>query len=91
MKEVNDQNIPGPNNVLFLRSDFQAVPEPATLLLLASGLVALAGGRRKFKKNEPDSVPRKTELRDGGLGRRTTISIYYYLNSVSRINKPSPN
>ncbi len=50
MKEVNDQNIPGPNNVLFLRSDFQAVPEPATLLLLASGIAVLAGGRRKFKK-----------------------------------------
>ena len=35
-----------------IRSDFQAapVPEPATLLLLASGIVALAGGRRKFSK-----------------------------------------
>ncbi|MBW2338510.1 MAG: PEP-CTERM sorting domain-containing protein [Deltaproteobacteria bacterium] len=35
---------------MFLRSDFQAVPEPATLLLLASGIAVLAGGRRRFKK-----------------------------------------
>ena len=40
------------NSQVTIRSDFQAapVPEPGTLLLLSSGIVALAGARRKFKK-----------------------------------------
>ena len=42
------------NNSGFIRSDYQAVPvpEPGTLLLLASGIAALAGSRKRFKKKE---------------------------------------
>lgn len=31
--------------------DFAAVPEPATILLFSSGLIGLAGFRRRFRKN----------------------------------------
>jgi len=47
LPDVNFDNIAGKT---YQNSDFRAVPEPATLLLLASGLAVLAGGRRKFKK-----------------------------------------
>ena len=44
--------IDGEDPPAFIRSDFQAapIPEPGSLLLLSSGLAALAGTRRKFKK-----------------------------------------
>jgi hypothetical protein len=38
------------SQVFFEKTDIPAVPEPATMLLLGSGLVGLAGLRRKFKK-----------------------------------------